>query len=406
MKKIAFISTILHVAIVIAGYWALYLMGDIEQLPDDYNLINWDAVFFKSIVTDGYEYIPYTGTNLAFFPLFPLLWKITGLSAIGISVLNIIVFSTSFILLFKDKTEELMILLLLLSIPSFIFFALPYSESLFFLFGTCILIGYQRGSGILKNIGFLGASIVKSASIIFIPAIILCEIFGKDRGQIQKRDIYINGLFSLLGLMIGAIVQGVQTGKWFYFLEMQQYWGRHWIVPELPLVSSVAYDGVAFIIGLIAIYFCLKLFVTRLIDPKAPVQLNTKHVSFSALYLSATTFLDTFFTYNNGGGSLWSLNRHLLCTPFAIIFIFWLIRNAILTKIDKMVIMTMIILGLVIPGVYRSWEMILYYTVFMAAILLIKIFPEEKRPLYFMYIFQVYVQLSFFEMFITGQWIG
>src|SRR5690606_11192213 len=237
MKNTTYISIFLHLIIVITGYWLLHSLKYFHSQPTNHNLINWDAVFLKSIVTDGYEYVPYSGTNLAFFPLFPLLWKVTGFSPVGISIFNAFLFLASLTLLLRRKQVDFIILLILLSIPSFIFFAVPYSESLFFLFATCILIGYEQEAPFLKNIGFLGASIVKSASIIFIPAIIICELLGENNGKDQVRSVYISSLSSLLGLVVGATVQGIQTGQWFYFLEIQQYWGRHWIVPELPLVS-------------------------------------------------------------------------------------------------------------------------------------------------------------------------
>src|ERR1700761_8470463 len=57
------------------------------------NFDNWDAAIYKCIketmYADGCDY----EVKGAFFPLFPVIWKISSLNSIGISILNYFIFT-------------------------------------------------------------------------------------------------------------------------------------------------------------------------------------------------------------------------------------------------------------------------------------------------------------------------
>jgi hypothetical protein len=58
---------------------------------NSHSLLNWDAQHYYKITTEGYDY-----TRTAFFPLFPLIWKYSGLGLLAISVFNGLLFLGSF----------------------------------------------------------------------------------------------------------------------------------------------------------------------------------------------------------------------------------------------------------------------------------------------------------------------
>ena len=65
------------------------------------NLIRWDAEHFLFIRNNHYDQTKVGDYIFAFFPLFPLIWELTGLSAVGISIFNFLLFVLSLIILFK-----------------------------------------------------------------------------------------------------------------------------------------------------------------------------------------------------------------------------------------------------------------------------------------------------------------
>lgn len=411
MNKDILIKLLFHVIILLISYLLLFQFNVVKAWPDNINLLNWDGEFNYSIMEDGYEYIPYSGSNMAFFPLFPLFWKLTSFSAIWISALNFAVFLCAIFWLFKTEKVSGQQLLFILSIPSFIFFALPYSESAFFLSAVLIVVGYRDENPTLKNLGFFLASLAKSVSIVLIPAIILCEFISHSYQQSRPKNhkpIYLSIGSSILGVFIVGLVQGIQTGKWFYFFEMQQFWGRRWIIPEIPLHTPVAYDAIAWIFGVFAIYFCFKHFLS-IYFPKMTGNQNavlTKPVFFSLMFMSATTILDTFFTYNMGGANLWSLNRHLFCTPFTVVFIIWLIRDFQPTKSDCIFIFSMLTFGLYLTDAYLSYKITFCYILFYSTLILLKLRPHFVPLLLAIYLINCVILISYYTDFLSGKWIG
>ena len=78
-----------HFVLVIILYTFLYQIGEIKQIPNNINLIQWDAGIYQDIKNDGYRLdIEGNSGNAGFFPFFPLLWRFLGLSPIGIAIIK------------------------------------------------------------------------------------------------------------------------------------------------------------------------------------------------------------------------------------------------------------------------------------------------------------------------------
>ncbi|SDO39544.1 hypothetical protein SAMN05421820_114101 [Pedobacter steynii] len=408
-----------HLLLLSICYCILFKYGWIKIAPSDTNLNNWDAQWYYSIMENGYSYIPGHTCNMAFFPLFPLFWELLSLSSTGISIVNALIFAFSYAFLVSRLGLNYRYSLVLISIPSFIFFGLPYSESLFFLFAAILIIGYRTNSKAFLIIGFLGTSLIRSAAMIAIPAIIITEIFSCDSGKTLSKKVS-NALIcivpSFCGLMLSAILQASHTGMWFYFIEIQKYWKRHWLVPKFPLTTYspsriLAIDGIAFVIGLLSIYFCFKWSYESLKKSREQrtfaVSTISRYVFFSVLYLAAVTVLDTFFTFDrNGYTSIWSINRHLLCTPFFLVFVTWLFKEFEPGKIDKMVIIGVIISGIYFTGVYQYVGMVTYYILFFTSFVLLRSKSKMVLCVAFFYLLNFAIQLQFFQDFLMGRWIA
>lgn len=402
-----------HFFALLGCYWAMDRFGLITTIPNEKNLLNWDAYWYDSIRETGYKFVAGTSCNLAFFPLFPLFWKATALSAFGICCINTFIFAATITILQWGEKVSGMFLLLIMAMPSLVFNALPYSEAFFFLFGALLIKGYEQNSTPKKTLGILGASLTKSVSTVFIPAILLVELF--DRNKQAKRyhiDVIINVCSGLLGTFLVGLLQWHQTGRWFYFFEVQKYWKRRWIFPRFPLTTYragkvLAFDGIGFSVGLLALACCLRwfylLWLKRGEDKLAP----NNAVLFSALTLTATLILDTCFTFNDGGAtSIWSINRHLLCSPFTMTFLSWLYNNISKSKLQLYISMLIICICIYLTGVFRFPLMLLYYCLFFSTFIFLRIFPSYRYYLIIIYVASVALQIQTFYDFLNNKWVG
>ena len=99
-----------------------------SELFDTIHFLNWDADHYNFIKEKGYQ-----DFRLAFFPLFPIIWRFLDVGVYAIILINSLIFFISFYILIKNlEIKGVKEILMYLSIPSFVFFYLPYSESIFF----------------------------------------------------------------------------------------------------------------------------------------------------------------------------------------------------------------------------------------------------------------------------------
>ncbi|QQT55319.1 hypothetical protein I6I98_08715 [Sphingobacterium multivorum] len=372
------------------------------------NIINWDGKWYNSIVSEGYKYTDGV-CNLAFFPFFPLFWKGLGLSALNISLLNFIIFCLSFWLGLKSESFSFSSLIFALALPSAIFFMLPYSESLFFLFSIFIVIGIKNGNHKLQCTGFLLASLTRSVSIIFIPAIIIIYIFNRMK---NTKDTIINIFSCLLGTAIAALIQFIDTGKWLYFLEVQKHWGRIWDLPSFPLTTFnpekiMFLDSLSLSMGLLAVYILYDYLNKYLIGNSKKQMLSQEDLAtlFCSLYIAAVFFLDVFFTRKNfGHTNIWSINRHVFSTFFGI----WIILKQLNNKNSKFEIIVksvFLFIGFIITEVYKYPTQIILYIIFISWFYL----GERKQDLFLkllILIVLIYAQISLLQEFLSNKWIG
>ena len=308
---------------IIVGYVFLFLMAILAlqyvffyDLFDPKNFLNWDAGHYHFIKENGYE-----GPRVAFFPLFPLIWKFLSLNRYGISILNAAIFLASFYLLIQNlKIRRKREMLLYLSIPSFIFFYLPYSESLFFLASVLMILGLKNNKTYWVYLGLFIAVLTRPAFTLFIPALCITEFLNKRPKVYLRIGLYL--LVTTIGMVLVGWIQYTDTGGWFQFFNAQKNWGNELQIPKLPLTSwgtgfALRMDALAFFIGLVAGSFILAL-IFRIKPLKN--RIVPRHVLFSLCYLVGITLLVLLYR----GGSVFSLNRFVFATPFIIVvFHYW-----------------------------------------------------------------------------------
>lgn len=290
----------------------------------------WDADHYNRIRENVYDSDIDRWANYAFFPLFPLVWKATGLNGLGICFFNWIVFSLGILFLyylFRDKIDRWAFFLILL-IPMNVVYMIPYTESLFFLCIACGLYGIIKDNYALYFIGFLFASMTKSSAAIFFAIFTCAEIVAYIRLRTWRKSL-INYSKRLLPIIIGVlfvmIIQKLNgSPRWFFFIEAQKFWGKYLSLPTLPF-SDWSEEGRSITNPFLVMYFlpCVVVIIREFLlsfKHKTHLEFSTWEYAkyICLLYLAGNIFIAMLTQH----GSLNSLARYMLCTPF---FVFLLL---------------------------------------------------------------------------------
>ena len=206
--------------------------------------INW----YQGIAREGYEKIPFTADsshNWAFFPLFPMLWRlaayVTGEYPISGMLLSHIFFFLGLIFVHKAAlafgfSKELAdrALFYLAVFPTSYFYSLPLTESLFLFLTACSIYSAKRGrwwtAGILGGL----ASATRVTGILLLPAlaVLYWEGYGGDwrSKEVWRRAVWRKEILSLLLVSVGIASFMVYlyaiTGNPPAFKDILVTWGR------------------------------------------------------------------------------------------------------------------------------------------------------------------------------------
>lgn len=314
----------------------LYFFDVFDFLPANDNILKWDAFWYTSIKTNGYYYHWYEPSNSAFFPLFPYLWKFLFLSNVGIALFNFVLLLLSLGLLYFNFDLNSRQLFIYLSIPSSIFFFLPFSESLFFLFGTIMLTGFHKNNLKLILMGLFFTSLTRATAMFFVPAIILMEFMNSEKLFDKKmlKNIALYSLTAIAGLLAVVLFQYAQTGEWFAFAKQQvKYWQHHFSLPGFPLISLggkriLWIDLTAFLFSVTALVVAVVFALKKFLKKKSDIN-KQKAFWFSTGYLLMTVLYGLFFNPKqlDMQTTIEGTNRYVLASVFFLIFFTGAIKN-------------------------------------------------------------------------------
>lgn len=220
-------------------------------------LLHWDAAHYKLISDHLYDPQYVWPGYKAFFPLFPFLWRLTGLSPIGVCVLNFLLFVAGLLLLFKackglsglgagpttgGSTDSLRRLLVLLCMPFLVIFLIPYSEGLFFLCISLGLYGLLRRRYWLFFVGFMLGCMTRAAGSILLVAWVIADVLYALRYRTSWREMLRSLALHLAPVVAGvAVVVAIQVlsggGSPFDFARAQSEWGKEWSLPSWPFTD-------------------------------------------------------------------------------------------------------------------------------------------------------------------------
>ncbi len=281
--------------------WSYLVYGDLVIKSDWF-----DTAHYADIAANGYA----EKTDAAFFPGFPYLWKLLGIAPWGMAVVNSIIWLSTLVWLDLKCGIRRRALVIASVVPQVLFFAIPYSESLFFLSCAVVATGIHRQDVKLSATGVFLAALIRPTAAVIIPALLLARWFSGDGLKKSLGKALIEGVAGLLAVGLVFYLQSTYTGDYFSFFKAQTSWGNGFGWPRLPFTSwggdmITLIDGVALFVGIFA---GRTLYNTRR-GGKSVVS-RAERFGLAGLVITAMLILFT------RGGELFSLNRFMFATVF------------------------------------------------------------------------------------------
>lgn len=409
----------IHIIIWVGFALVLSQLG-IMQFPNSQNLIQWDAGWYFSIVQNGYQFIANAQCNVAFFPMFPMVWKLGGFSVVAISLFNIMCFIAGILVLSKTYNFTNQEFLIALSFPSLFFCFVPYSEAIFFLSTSILLLGFNKQSKKLIFLGLLLTGLCRSTSMLFFPAFLFVElatIYPERNFKIAAKNILQYTAIAALSIFLVAIIQYCYTGRWFDFLFVQKFWNKAWQMPKLPLTTwggsrLLWLDGVALLFGLGALvlagWYIINLFKKKLL-------ITDKSVLFSMAYLITISGITLLYSVTGEQTSIYSLNRYIIATPFLTAFvvfisrIFFGSRKVLIGFSAGLIIFTTFLFGLthyIFEFNNLALEGIGIFSAYAVFNLFLIVKIKDTPYALACYLLNMALQLKLINWFLNGEWVG
>lgn len=274
--------------------WALFLVCVVYLASAPLNLpvpwestqSNWDSGWYLSIVEEGYDRVLTEQSNVAFFPVYPLL--VRGISVAGpdpvvagaglsLACFLAALFVLRRLLLTRLPPEMASNALLLTAFwPFSFFFALAYTESLFLLLAaTAFLCAHRERWWAAAACAGL-ASATRVVGVFVALGVVLSFVQMEGRRPTPPRSLVkCAGLAAvgLSGLAAFMAYLWVHTGSALAFLEVQRFWpdrgegiaglGRISEVLTTHPVASYEYSQILLFGVPLLLFLGLSLFVLR-----------------------------------------------------------------------------------------------------------------------------------------------
>lgn len=257
-----------RLAFVLIGLAAPLLFTDhaTRQLPTGYGWVRWDAQWFIATAQHGYPWKLFANrdySTVAFFPLYPLLIRLVGLTGLRLDVAAMLISNLScfgalyylYRLVRIDRSAEVAArtLWLLALFPTAIAFFIPYTESLYLL---CAVLTFwylrQRRWLAAAIAGALGALTRQSGIVLALPYLVewyAVSRQGPDLGAGRRWLPTVSwgaALRSLAPILVMPLAVAAHlaylwhaTGSPVAFLHVQRAWHRQLSWPWDGVIATV-----------------------------------------------------------------------------------------------------------------------------------------------------------------------
>ncbi|HTU70543.1 MAG TPA: mannosyltransferase family protein [Candidatus Baltobacteraceae bacterium] len=251
VREVLLDFVVTRTAIIVIAELAAIIIGQRagQHVQESTNLLlnvwgRWDAVHYLAIASQGYQ-----GTDMAFFPLFPLLIHLLGLLVGNHLIAGLLISNASFffglLYLYKlleheyDRPVARRAIFYVSIFPSAFFFSAVYTESLFFML-TVASFYYMRAHRwwLAGAIGLLAAMTRVEGVLLVVPFAIEWYMQYKPNLRRHRSDLYAGALIPL-GLLAYMAYLWVLVGDPLYFSHVQIHWNRHFAAPWVSVINSV-----------------------------------------------------------------------------------------------------------------------------------------------------------------------
>lgn len=394
-------------------------IGKISLTNFTSSLLQWDANWYHSIVTEGYSFQEKVQSNSGFFPGFPYLWKILHLSPLGISIINFLIFLVSFSWLASYLKATNLKALLILTLPSIFFFYVPYSESLFYGLTIWAIINWKKEKWKWVFISFVLLSLVRPSVFFLIPAISALLLFNHKKLHFLQILLLLSAL--ILGTLLGFYIIGNATGNIFAYSESQSNnWNHLFSLPSFPLTTWRGYrilwlDAWAFYSALIIAFYSLIWGISYF--QKKIKHINDEILFISFIYISMILLYVLFFHLKEDNStSILSMNRYLFCNPFLHYILFKHLFNVEVNQKNIRILSAILVITLIVFGfpysnvVELNYIQSMFFFAGFIGFILLQTIPLLKRKYTILYLLilatNIILQLYLFQGYLKGNWIG
>lgn len=209
----------------------------------------WDALWYQQIAQHGYQ--AGNGTT-SFYPLFPLLSRLTGFLfgdqvVLGQLVTASAAFAASLPLLYRlahldmKRIPAVTTIILMLSFPVAFFFLVPYTESLYLALSVAAFWFARTDRPWVAGLaGFAAALTRAQGAFLTLP---LCFLYLQRRGETGKGSLWgvLSGTLPGLGAIAVILYFRRVVGEWETGLAGQARWGYTVVSPWQSIAASWHY---------------------------------------------------------------------------------------------------------------------------------------------------------------------
>jgi hypothetical protein len=301
-------------------------------------LQNFDGDIFRCIKENGYTLNGcYEKVKAAFFPLFPLVWRVSQANNKVICVINYLIFILSIAMIIRwipngIEKQKFLLFIFCISLPSTIIYLIPYSESLFLFAGALAVIGLIKNNYLMCFLGLFFIAMTRSASLIvlvsLIPALVIFNLKIVRLKYLFKQILLIVAPF-VAGYFTVMLIQYSYTGTFTTFFDSIKYWEGGIQIPKT--INDWSIEGFALSsFALVVVCIPVLIYSVKFILSKKKILKKENNLfgienndKKNFLLLSSVFYLSTMtiFVFLTTNGSFHSFFRFTLCSPFLFLLI-------------------------------------------------------------------------------------
>lgn len=399
------------------------------------NSYNWDAAYYHKLKDSLYKG---TSENIiyryAFYPFFPIVWKVTHVNGHGIVLLNFIFFALSIILLssifLRGSPSEMFFFILALLLPTSVVFYLPYTEATFFLTFSIALVGLLKKKYWLFFLAMLCLSMTRPTGMILMVVFILANtvaLIGHKRISIFLKDCILSVLPIFIGWFLVMLLQYSGSGSWSTYLQACTLWVKQ---PDLLLpVRDWSVEGfgmTTFAIFFFAIPACIYVIVWGISsltgkdkDSQISIFNGDKEYIKRYMFKFSLLFIMGFMLFSllTNGYQLNGIYRYTMATPFFFIVLFQLPEKLNSIPIEYKVSAFIVLMISTLIFLFSSWftgnlfrfqYMGFYLLLLLAVLILIEPHLSKKKKIIVLVVLLIPCILwhaYLFNMYLSNAWI-